>query len=85
MPFLFNPFTQFFVFGIAIMLVIIASTACVKLKLGLNQNVSLVENSDTYEFFNTLFRYGDAGPPGYLVFKNIDYTAPGNLEKMAEI
>jgi hypothetical protein len=55
------------------------------MKLGLNQNVSLVSNSDIFEFFNTLYRFGDAGPPGYLVFKNIDYTYPGNLEKMAEI
>jgi hypothetical protein len=55
------------------------------MKLGLNQNVGLVENSDTFDFFNTLYDYGDAGPPGYLVFKNINYTAPGNLEKMAEI
>lgn len=84
-PFLFYPLVQVVVFGIAILLFIIAVCSCIKLKLGLNQNVSLVENSDTYEFFNTLFAYGNAGPPGYLVFKNIDYQAPGNLEKMAAI
>jgi hypothetical protein len=36
--------------------------------------VSLVEDSDTFNYFNALFDYGAAGPPGYLVFKNIDYT-----------
>jgi hypothetical protein len=53
--------------------------SCAKLQLGLNQNVSLVENSDTYDYFETLYSYGDAGPPAYLVFKNVNYTEPENL------
>jgi predicted RND superfamily exporter protein len=73
-PFLFYPLTQILVFAIALCLFIIAVCSCIKLKLGLNQNVSLVEGSDTFNYFNTLFDYGAAGPPGYLVFKNIDYT-----------
>jgi hypothetical protein len=53
--------------------------------LGLNQNVSLVENSDTFNYFNTLFDYGAAGPPAYLVFNNVNYTNPDNLKAMSEI
>jgi hypothetical protein len=59
---------------IAISLFIIAVFSCFKLKLGLNQNVSLVKDSDIYKYFDVLFDYGDAGPPAYLVFKNINYT-----------
>jgi Niemann-Pick C1 protein len=66
-------------------LIIIAICSCIKLQLGLNSNVSLVEDSDTFNYFNVLFDYGAAGPPGYLVFKNIDYTNPANLEKMSEM
>lgn len=47
--------------------------------------MSLVEDSDLYDYFETLFDYGEAGPPAYLVFNNINYTHPGNLETMAEI
>lgn len=56
--------------------------SCSQILLGLNQNVSLVENSDTYDYFETLYTYGDAGPPAYLVFKNVNYTNPDNLAAM---
>ena len=64
---------------------VIGIQACCKMKLGLNQNVSLVQGSDLADYFDTLFDYGQAGPPAYLVFKNINYTIPENLETMAEI
>ena len=47
--------------------------------------MSLVENSDIYDYFETLYEYGDAGPPAYLVFKNVDYENPANLAQMNEI
>jgi Niemann-Pick C1 protein len=53
--------------------------------LGLNQNVSLVEGSDTFDYFETLYTYGQAGPPAYLVFNNVNYTHPGNLAEMNTI
>jgi len=84
-PFLFYPLTQIVVFAIAACLIMISICACIKLELGLNANVSLVEDSDTFNYFNTLFDYGAAGPPGYLVFKNIDYTNEDNLQRMAEM
>ena len=64
---------------------IIGGMSCDKLVLGLNQNVSLVENSDTYDYFETLYVYGEAGPPAYVVFKDVDYTNTDNLEQMNEI
>lgn len=56
-----------------------------KYGIGLNQNVSLVEGSDIFYYFNTLFDIGEAGPPGYLVFNNINYTIPENLDYMSQI
>jgi Niemann-Pick C1 protein len=48
----------------------------------LNQNVSLVAGSDTYDYFEALYYYGEAGPPCYLIFKDVNYTYPGNIEQM---
>lgn len=44
--------------------------------------MSLVENSDTYDYFETLYLYGEAGPPAYIVFKDVDYTNSANLDRM---
>mmetsp|Transcript_30656 Transcript_30656/g.37912 ORF Transcript_30656/g.37912 Transcript_30656/m.37912 type:complete len:370 (+) Transcript_30656:1597-2706(+) len=68
--------------GITACFVIIGGMSCEKLLLGLNQNVSLVENSDTYDYFETLYLYGEAGPPAYIVFKDVDYTNTENLSNM---
>jgi len=68
--------------GITACLIVIGAFACKKLLLGLNQNVSLVQNSDIYDYFETLYDYGEAGPPAYLVFKNVDYTDETNLDQM---
>jgi Niemann-Pick C1 protein len=73
-PMLFTKRVMAAVFGVAICLVTVGVFSCYKLLLGLNQNVSLVEGSDTFDYFETLYDYGDAGAPAYLVFKNVDYT-----------
>ena len=79
-PILFKKRIMAAVFGITIFLSTIGIFSCFKLLLGLNQNVSLVEFSDTYDYFETLYTYGEAGPPAYLVFKNVDYTNQDNLD-----
>jgi Niemann-Pick C1 protein len=56
-----------------------------KIELGLNANVSLVDGSDTFNFMETQFDYGAAGPPAYLVFKNVNYSIQSNLDNMAEM
>lgn len=81
-PALFNPLTMILVSAISICLFIIGCMSCTQILLGLNQNVSLVEGSDTFDYFETLYTYGDAGPPAYLVFKNVNYTNPDNLVQM---
>lgn len=69
----------------AAMFFIIAVCSCIKLNLGLNQNVGFVENSDPYRFFNMQFEYGEAGPPAYMVLKEIDYSVPKNFEIMLDL
>ena len=78
-PTLFTWISKVIVLSMTVCLIIIGFMSCSKLKLGLNQNVSLVENSDIYDYFETLYDYGDAGPPAYLVFKDVDYENPANL------
>jgi Niemann-Pick C1 protein len=73
-PMIFYPATQVVILATGVMLFIIGVCSCIKLDLGLNQNVGFVENSDPYRFFNAQYDYGDAGPPAYLVFKDVDYT-----------
>lgn len=82
MPVLFHWLSKTAIMGITVCLVIIGGMSCNKLILGLNQNVSLVENSDTYDYFETLYLYGEAGAPAYIVFKDVDYTNNENLVTM---
>jgi len=67
---------------ITVCLITIGGFSCNKLLRGLNQNVSLVSGSDIYDYFETLYKYGMAGPPGYVIFNNVNYSDPNNLEQM---
>lgn len=81
-PFVFRKSTKILTIFITICLCTIGGFSCVKLLRGLNQNVSLVEGSDIFDYFNALYDYGNAGPPGYVIFKNVNYSDPHNLEQM---
>ena len=58
---------------------------CLYIGLGMNQLVDLIQGSDTYKYFEGLDKYGEAGPPAYVVFKNLNYTDAENLKKLDEI
>lgn len=79
-PFVFRKSTKALVIGISIALAVVAGMSCHQIKRGLNQNVSLVSGSDIYDYFETLYTYGEAGPPGYVVFNNVNYTMQSNLD-----
>lgn len=81
-PFVFRQSTKALTVGITLALVVIGGMSCHQLKRGLNQNVSLVFGSDIYDYFETLYIYGEAGPPGYVVFNNVNYTMQENLDQM---
>jgi hypothetical protein len=59
--------------------------SCPKILRGLNQNVSFVSGSALFDYFVTLFKYGDARPPAYVIFNNVNYTDPYNLGNMSDI
>ncbi len=42
----------------------------------------MVKDSALYDYFDTLFDYGDAGPPAYVIFNHVNYTDPENLKQM---
>ena len=44
--------------------------------------MSLVFHSDIYDYFETLFSVGIAGPPAYVVFNRVNYSDPYNLDQM---
>lgn len=75
-PFVFKKTTKVLTIVITICFIIIGGFSCFKLLRGLDAQVSLVSGSDIFDYFNTLDKYGNAGPPGYLVFNNINYSDP---------
>lgn len=81
-PFVFRRTTKILTVFITVCLIVVGGFSCAKLERGLNQNVSLVSGSDIFDYFNTLFDYGNAGPPAYVIFNNVNYSDPGNLEQM---
>jgi Niemann-Pick C1 protein len=81
-PFVFRKSTKILTIFITVCLFIVGCFSCVKLQRGLNQNVTLVSGSDIFDYFEVLFDYGNAGPPAYVIFNNVNYTDPDNLEQM---
>ena len=67
---------------ITVLLIIIGGCSCTKLLRGLNQNISLVSGSDIFDYFETLYAYGFAGPPGYVVFNHVNYTSADNINQL---
>lgn len=81
-PFVFRKSTKILTLVLTVCLVVIGSFSCSKLLRGLNQNVSLVSGSDIFDYFDVLFDYGNAGPPAYVIFNNVNYSDPDNLAQM---
>lgn len=84
-PFVFKKSTKILTLFITLCLIIIGAMSCPKLLRGLNQNVSFVSGSALFDYFETLFKYGDAGPPAYVIFKDVNYTNPENLNTLSEM
>lgn len=84
-PFLFTKKAEICSYIFAVIFFILGIVACINLELGLNQNVALISGSDTFKFFDSLAEYNTAGPPAYLVFKDLDYTNEKNLDTLSDI
>lgn len=81
-PFVFKKTTRAMTLAITVLLIIIGACSCTKLLRGLNQNISLVSGSDIFDYFETLYSYGNAGPPGYVVFNHVNYTDTDNINQL---
>jgi len=81
-PFVFRKPTKILTTVITILLIVLGGFSTKKILRGLNQNVSLVSGSDIYEYFETLYIYGDAGPPAYVIFHGVNYTDPDNIAEL---
>ena len=51
-------------------------------QLGLDDRMTLVEHSDSYDYYTTNQKYVQSGQPSYIVFKNVDYNNDTNLDTM---
>ena len=41
-----------------------------------------MSGSDIFDYFETLYAYGFAGPPGYVVFNHVNYTSTDNINQL---
>ena len=83
--FLLNHFTRFTVFGIALALTAMGILGYMNINLGINPEASVTMNSDIYNYFIAQARLVDAGPPAYLVFREIDYNDPNVTKNIFDL
>lgn len=71
-------------------IIYLAMTVCsiialINLPLGLNQQTTVTQNGDLFNYFKTQEKYVDIGSPAYIVLYNIDYNNKKNLELIDEM
>jgi Niemann-Pick C1 protein len=66
-------------------LLVVSVIGCISLPLGLDQNTTVIQDGDLYNFFHTQPKYLDVGPPAYLIFYNIDYNNSTNLKILDDL
>jgi len=59
--------------------------ASVNLSLGIDQKASVTTDSNIYKYFNSQENLVDAGPPAYLVFRDINYTDPNTTQNIFDL
>ena len=59
--------------------------AIINLPLGIDQKASVSTGSDIYNYFMAQEKLGDAGPPSYLIFRDIDYTDQKTLSNIFDL
>ena len=53
--------------------------------LGLNQQTTVTQGGDLFNYFKTQEKYVDIGSPAYIILYNIDYNNKGNLDLIDEM
>ncbi|MCQ2817371.1 MAG: hypothetical protein MJ252_08920 [archaeon] len=70
-------YTALAIYGI---MTILSCVAVFKFPLGLNQQTTVTQEGDLFNYFKAQEKYVDVGSPAYLVFYNIDYSNEENLK-----
>ena len=60
--------------GVYVAFTILSCVAVFKFPLGLNQQTTVTQGGDLFNYFKAQEKYVDVGSPAYLVFYNIDYS-----------
>lgn len=55
------------------------------LSLGLDQRVTVIQESQLYNYFSSQIDFVDVGPPAYLIFNNVDYSLEENQKIIDEL
>ncbi|MGL4948644.1 MAG: hypothetical protein ACRC42_04710 [Mycoplasma sp.] len=69
---------QIIILIIYIAMVVVSCIAVINFPLGLNQQTTVVQGGDWFNYFKTQEKYVDVGSPAYLVWYNIDYSNETN-------
>lgn len=73
-PLLANPICWVIVAILSIALLILSSFGLKYLDLGLEEQVSMVSESDLFNYFTYEKKYIEIGPPAYVVLEGLDYS-----------
>ena len=55
---------------------------CMNITLGISPMASVTTDSTIYNYLSDQEKYVDAGPPAYIVFRDINYTDPNNIKEI---
>lgn len=70
---------------IYIIMTVVSVVAVVSFPLGLNQQTTVTQDGDLFNYFRTQEKYVDIGSPAYIILYNIDYNNKKNLELIDEM
>eukprot|EP00826_Nyctotherus_ovalis_P043644 TRINITY_DN4619_c0_g1_i4.p1 TRINITY_DN4619_c0_g1~~TRINITY_DN4619_c0_g1_i4.p1 ORF type:complete len:560 (+),score=182.12 TRINITY_DN4619_c0_g1_i4:107-1786(+) len=87
-PFVLNKGVHICTAVLVVLLIVFGILASMFLSLGLAQKASVSTDSDIHKYFLTQEKLVDAGPPAYLVFRDLNYTDPhtkGNITELLDI
>ena len=84
-PFLKHIATKIVVWIIFILLLTFGIIGIFKFENGLEEQVSMVKDSDLYNYFTYEKKYIEIGPPAYLVLKNFNYRDEKDINLISDI
>ena len=84
-PVIFNKITQVALVLTFIGVIVLSFAGFENLHMGLNPQVTAIEGSNLYHYFDQYMKWGEAGPIAYVIFKNVNYTNPHNLNVLDQM